>query len=212
MRSIIAIATAASSRDLTTVERLKAVIGETAQTDERLQGLITQASVALETFCRRILAKQRYVETFRLPHPVESLVLRQYPVTVASVVEDGVALDADDWECDGETGELRRLNSDLPQDWCANKIVVTFDGGYVLPSFTDGETGTSLPDDLEWACQQLAKIAQHNDSRDTAILRETVPEVFDVTYAAPGGNAMPLVEGLPEEIAGRVLPYQAKRV
>ena len=41
-------------------------------------------------------------------------------------------------------GTLRRANADARVDWCADKIVVEYRAGYVLP----GESDRTLPDEL----------------------------------------------------------------
>lgn len=213
MRSIIATVTAAESRLLTTVDDLKAMLNDTPDApDEKLLTAITQASAAIETACNRVFAKQRYAETLRLDGALDVISLQHYPASIVSIVHDGVTLDAEDWELDAKAGLLYRLDgSDAPLDWTGEKIVVTYDGGYVLPSFTGG-SGEPLPADLQRACQILAKTSWQNDGRDVSVLRETVPDILDITYAAPGGNAMPFAGALPEEIAGLIQPYRALRV
>ncbi len=213
--SIVTVTTAASSQDLTTLAAVKAMLDmATDENDTRIAGAIAQASASIAAHCGRVFGLQRYTETWRLERCKSVLFPRVYPIKqIAGITEAGVALEADDYEIDPAAGMLFRLDaSDRRCDWPAAKIVVIYDAGYVLPSFTGSESGEALPANIELACQLLTKSTWYSASRDTAVLRETVPDVLDLTYAAPGGSGMPLVGGLPEEIAGKIEPYRNVRV
>ena len=77
--------------------------------------LIEQASAIVARPANRTFGKETLTETVRLGAPSAELMLARFPVTsVTSIVEDGTALSADDYELDAESGECSRGSMTTP--------------------------------------------------------------------------------------------------
>jgi len=197
------ISEAADSIDLTTLATVKSELGITnGASDTELARLITQASQTIATYCNRVFAKEIVVDHFRLQNECRStdkLMLSRFPVgAISSVVEDGDALTADDYEVDQKTGFLWRLSSDEHTAWAQAKVLVTYAGGYELLD--------ELPTDIERAAIVLVKQAWFGKSRDPMVKGEEVPGVLRTDYwvgATPGDNG-----ALPAEVEGLIGPYR----
>lgn len=111
-----------------------------ALADSERAALITDASAAVESFCRRTFGQQSYVETYdgrNLPR----VWLRQLPViAVAAVSVNGEVLDntyGDAWSFDSGTGELRRGSGHDDVRFAAwfpagrGNVQVTYTAGYL---------------------------------------------------------------------------------
>lgn len=212
--SILTVTDAATSQNLTTRDAVKAMLDMTGtENDSKIDNAIVQGSAIIAAWCGRTFGAQRYTETWRPERSHSLLIPSVVPIKeIVSVTEDGTVLASSAYEHDPKAGLLFRLENDCRRNWCASKIVLVYDAGYWLPSFSGTASGTLLPADVERACQLLAKSTWFSAPRDQSVLRETVPAVLDLTYAAPGGSGMPLVDGLPEEIAGLLQPYRHLRV
>ena len=134
--------------------------------------------------------------------PVSKLLLARRPVTaIASVVEDGVTLDAGDYEVEGAAGMLARLFADRPRDWCAQKTVVTYTAGWLLPN----DDLRNLPQDIEDAAISLIKAARYSRRRDPMVKSQEIPGVMKTDWWVGGVGD----EAFPAEIAGRLDPYRS---
>jgi uncharacterized phiE125 gp8 family phage protein len=192
----------AATRELTTLETLKAALQLSDADDDYLALLIAEASAAAESYCRRVFAAATLCDTFRLDAATWTLRLARRPVTaIASVIEDGTTLTAADYLLDADSGLLTRLNDDRPSCWLAPAtIVATYSAGYLLP----GDDGRTLPADIEGGVIDLIKHAWHGRTRDPAIRSETTPGVYEVTYWIGGAGES---GDLPPEVETRLARY-----
>lgn len=198
MISTLAVTTAAATRDLTVLARLKADLGiaDTAQ-DAALADTIREASDAICRFCARPegFGRETVMQTWRLHGAAECLILaRDIAPAIASVVEDGVTLAATDYLLAGSL--LRRLSSDAPRAWTARKVVVSYAAGYALLADT--------PYDLERACLDLAATIWASRGRDRTLRSESAEGVGSVSYLDPRDGA----GGVPQVIADALASYR----
>lgn len=217
------VTTAATVTALTTLAAVKTELDITG-TDEN-DWLLAQIAVATDQICSylnvpvagdgtKTLGRETIVETIRFPHNTvwgpqrnfverKDIILSRHPVlSVSSVVEDGTALTTDEYELDGAQGTLSRLTTDdFKRTWFANKVVVTYVAGWLLP----GETGRTLPYDIEDACIQLVKAERFARKRDPMLKGEETAGIGRNDYwvgATPGGNS------IPSDIAAALDPYR----
>lgn len=122
MRSIVTVASPASDTALTTLERVKLELGipsGTTTSDHILQEKIEEASDDIEAALGFRLVRETAVETFwheQYDVAPEKLVLDRTPVAaIASVVVDGVTIDASGYRLDPNTGELFALGNGYPR-------------------------------------------------------------------------------------------------
>lgn len=203
-----AIVTAAASTNMTTRATVKAELEITDNaSDARIDALIGQASATCISYLNRTIAQETVTDYFRrgrargcsgVVNIVGSLWLSRWPVSsITGVTEDGAALDSVDWELNGDTGQLWRLDDDDRIHWSAAKIAVTYAGGYTMI--------TDLPPDLERACISLVKLQWFAGRRDPMVKSETVPGVYEVAYGFGGITAD---NELPPEISGLLNAYR----
>jgi hypothetical protein len=207
MRSLITVTTSAADGNfrLTTAARVKLDLGLTDNSrDTLIETLIDEASSEIAGFCNRVFPVESVTETFRLEcETPREMILRRAPVTeIASVTVDETALETDEYEYDAAAGLLYRLCDDVPIAWCADKIVVAYSGGFVLP----GQTSRTLPEAVEKACLTLVKSAFFSRARDPLVKAESLPDIRSVDYwvGSTGGGD---VGGLPPDVARMLGPY-----
>lgn len=174
--SITTVTTAASRRALTTVERYRETMPETAELNARLETLIGQASAAIETYLNRKLARERVTEAVYEEAGVKVLLLERRPVVaVHGVKVDGEDLESTAWSLESTGGGMLRLDGAGPNAlWdeivgqygggsnygyqggapARLKIEVDYTAGYIVPGQVFGaESEPDLPLELELACQ-----------------------------------------------------------
>ena len=141
---MLRVITPAESSDLTTLDAAKAELGVTdSASDIAIGALIRRASAAIADYTGHVWGREGLEQTERLKCSRKAIVLdRSLALAVSAVVADGVTLETADWEVDGPL--LYRLTSDGRADWCASKVVVTYQAGYVLPD--------DVPGGVEQAC------------------------------------------------------------
>lgn len=198
MISALTIDVAATTRDLTVLDTVKAEL-QIAGTDDDayLADLIRQASDLIARFCRRPegFGRETVTQTWRLDRDPSCLILaRDIAPAIASVAEDGTALASADWLLDGSL--LYRLQADQQAAWTGSKVVVSYDAGYALL--------TDVPYDLERCCIDLVRAGWRARGRDPALKSMRVPDVLDVSY---WGGPDATVGGVPKDIADRLAPY-----
>jgi len=139
------VAIAAASYNLTDLASAKdelAIPTATTMHDAFLTRKISQASIAIATYCARVFAVERLVETFYFidddsnmnidssPAPLQ---VSRFPVVrIASLTENGIALvEGTDFVVDQATGQINRLNciGSGMRRWYCGPVVVTYDGG-----------------------------------------------------------------------------------
>jgi hypothetical protein len=127
------------------------------------------------------------------------------PARIASVVVDGQTLDSSLYRLDAETGLLYALDpsgSGYPFSWLFLKsIVVTYSGGYVLPS----ETNRTLPKGIEGACVYLVQCYWFWKDRDPTLRSEEAPGVmrYDYWVGAVGEEGE-----MPPGVVARLAPWR----
>ncbi|MBR1869011.1 MAG: phage gp6-like head-tail connector protein [Bacteroidales bacterium] len=163
---------------LTTLERLKTMLGlweeEDEKTDAMLEMLINKASAWVERQVGRSLAKKEYVHWFYADGQQELTTL-EYPITeVHYVKQDGALVDPSTYDY-GQTAGIGVIYRD--KGWMragyrrglANDIVetkrcieVSYSAGYVLPKDATEEDPQTLPADLEGLVWEMASQAFAN--------------------------------------------------
>lgn len=183
------VVTVAGSRDLTTLETVKQELSITdSSKDAFIDRLIAEMSAFATTYCQRQFAQETLVDSFRPKSTVCSpLILSRAPVTsITSIVENGTALGAGDYEYDPETGFVWRLNgSDQRIAWQCGKIEVTFVGGYELLG--------DLPFEVERGVIEMVKEAFFAKTRDPMVKAEDVEGIGRQEFwvgNVPGGGAI----------------------
>lgn len=192
MQTLLTVTVPATQTMLATVDDLKAELDLTTNDNSRLFRYLRAASQQIGQYLNRTLALETVSETFRRDvwpagwSPANQsrspacLNLDRYPVTtITSVTMDGLLLDpATDYECDKPAGQLFRLYSDQRCHWSACKIVVVYQGGYVLAP----ASGANLPADIETAAIRLAAQSYQSRERETGLRSEIIPGVMERQY------------------------------
>lgn len=205
--------TVAASKDLTVKATVKTELGETSTTyDAQIDAHIHQVSALIIGYCNRELISEKVTDSFRTARrwtsyrptapSITSLWLSRTPVvTIHAVVEDGTTLTASDYEVIASTGELLRLDSDgNPTCWATGVLItVQHTSGYVPL--------TTLPNDLERACIDQVKAIFKSASRDPTLRSETVPDVYQASYALAGGDFVG-ASGLLKSVEGALAKYR----
>lgn len=108
--------------------------------------------------------------------------------SIDSVVEGGVLLTAgtDFVLLGGKSGPLRRLSSDNPVFWNANKIVVTWKAGFD----TETDLASHIDAALKSAAIEQVKSMLFAADRDPSLRSETVYDIGAATYSQPGGDTL----------------------
>lgn len=210
------ISTAASATDLTTLDTVKTALGITNNDDDAYFNLlIPQVSAQICTYLgvpraqdgTVTLGQETVVETFRLTRDEEYLILSRWPViSISQILEDDAdaadALEADEYEFNGVTGELWRLDgNDNRIEWCAYKAQITYVAGWVLP----GDSGTrTLPQEIEDAAISMISMARSARTRDPFVRSETVEGIGRTDYGFGGTDK----GDLPPAIAAKLDPFR----
>jgi hypothetical protein len=208
VRSILTVTTAASSYDLTTLERVKEELGITGSSDDaRLSRLITASSAAVATYLNRVLAREIVSETIRFDDYEcrEEIVLQRSPIAaVTSAAEDGTTVDSDEYEIDADSGIIYRLDAaGYRYVWFACKsLVVVYSAGWVLP----GNSGANLPAEIEQAAIAAFRGMYFSTSRDPMLKAEEVPGVQRLEYWV--GQSQSATAGPAPEVLALIAPYR----
>lgn len=177
--------TAATDRVLLTAATVFAELGitpTTAQTTQ-METAIRQATSLIEGYLDRVLCEEDVTDHFR-DVVGESVRLSRWPVSaIDEIVESGATLATDDWELNGETGELWRLDGDDRYDWVTpGTTTISYTAGYALPD--------DLPADLQRAAIDQVKFHYFAGDRDPALRSLDIPGVASETYAVAGGASL----------------------
>jgi uncharacterized phiE125 gp8 family phage protein len=212
MINILTTTTAATNRQLVTLTAVKAELGITDTSKDAFIGtLIDQASAQVESYCARIFARQTYTQDIRLERMQTGLLLAQLPVVaVETVTEAGTELDpATDYEVNLRAAIIYRISGDRATCWAAGgKISVEYTAGYYMPGDDLSPAPAAdevLPADIQRVALELVKLGYFARDRDPTVSRESVPDVYDVSFKNPAvGRAIPL------ELAAALDPYRAQ--
>lgn len=122
---------AAAAVPIVSLADVKRALDITSNTnDEELRDCLDRASSILEREYGRPLRKQTIVETHSPGPGRSSILLRPPVVSVTSLVVDGTALPASDYDVDGDTGVLTIAGR---FDGSRGAVVVTYVAGYADP-------------------------------------------------------------------------------
>lgn len=167
MLRTLTVTTPASDPQLLTIEEMRAAVGVTDNSQDTAltaRGLKVAADIAVE--CRiaigsgsvPTLRRETLTEVYRGVE-LETLILsRRHDVTITSVTEDDIVLDAADYLVDPEKGLLWRLCDDDVTHWCASKITVVYDAGF-----------DTIPADLKDAASEFFRASWLAAQRDPLV-------------------------------------------
>ena len=186
---------------LTTLERMKLMLGLPEEIDERTQTiielLINKASAGIERQTGRHLGRDSYRQFYDADGQ-QNLVLLEYPIIrVEYVKENGILVNPSSYDY-GQTGEIGVIYRDegwmkagyrrgLAYDIVAPKriIEVSYTAGYVLPKDATEDDPQTLPADLEgllWEMVSQTYTGLQNGSQGlTAFSISDVTWQFDKT-------------------------------
>jgi len=197
----------AASLALVTVGQAKATLGidvSDTSRDTALQALIGQVSAAIHRYIDRILVQQGYRDQFRYVanwmRVGEPLQVWQYPVALdeegaplATIVQDGTAVDAALYEVNDERGLLYSIDASGAYGWTGLLITIDYTAGY-----------DPIPEDVQAAALDWLTARWHSEGRDPSLRSETVPDLLAQTYA--GADPM-AATGIPGTARDLLEPY-----
>lgn len=213
---LLTVATAATEKGLVTLDRVKRELGIAVDTsDELLDDHIAEATDAIMAECnlapdqlgRRSLAAEDIGVTIaaeEMPASGEPLILPwRIPVTEIAIEEDGVDLDAADWELEPMTGLVWRKSGGCRTSWCPAEHVVTMTAGWDL-------AGDDVPKAFSKACLILVKSAWFGRRRDPLIKAEDIPGVLATQWWVGSTGGKP--GQLPDEVVALLAPYRSPTI
>lgn len=148
------VTTVNEDRGLLTEAELRSAVGVDLS-DDQVADLGNRVAAAIVSACRvaaagavpPTLRLEAVCNSYRLKSAQDVLVLSRAPVTsIASIVENDVTLDADDYELDARSGILARLSDDAETTWPCGKIIVAYTAGW-----------ETVPHDLRAIAAELAQ-------------------------------------------------------
>lgn len=199
---MLTVVTPAASARLATLAQVKADLSISGSgEDAALEALLDQASAAIASYCRRVFGLEVLSETIRLTRAAPMLLLaRPQVAAITSVIEEARTLDAAEYELDGPSGLVARLVGGRLSIWAAQKIVVAYSAGWVMPA----SGSPTLPADIQRACMQLVASLYAARGRDLSIRSEGAQDVGQISYMDPRAG----MEALPAQVAGLLSPYR----
>jgi hypothetical protein len=212
MRSIISVTTPATTTKLTTLDRVKAELSITNNSqDIILNAKIDEASEDAEASLGFRVPRETVSETFWHSEPMELseyLVLDRAPVvSIDSVIMDGDIMDPSLYRLDAARGLLYAMN---PTGYACywyftQSIVVNYIGGYLLP----GQGGRDLPAGIEGAVVELVTDYWSAKGRDPSVKSEEIPGVLrrDYWVGAVGEEGE-----LPPRVVMKLAPFRRVQV
>ncbi len=213
----LTVATPSTTKALVSLARVKRELGiTTSGDDDVLADKIAEVSAAIVAHCR-IAADQRGRRTFAeegcsatfdagemtpIDREIAPLILPwRIPITsIASIVENGVALAPADYQLEPMAALIWRVSGGTRSNWATSSVIVTYTAGWDL-------TGTELPSDIAGAALALVKASWFGRLRDPLIKSEDVPGVGSTQWwvGSTGGDA----GSLPKEVVDSLAPYRA---
>ncbi|SCW34107.1 phage head-tail connector protein [Ancylobacter rudongensis] len=189
----------ATTRDLATLAAVKAELEMAldSQHDGYLNGLITQMSRAIESWCGRSLVREGVRETIHLTAPAEALVLTRFPVSeIVSVTTEANTLAPSLYEADAGPGTLYRLTTSGARSiWSPGRVLVDYTAGF-LPA---GEA-RDLPPDIERAAILAVRNAFLTRGRDQTVRSDDVEGIGSFSYG--------MTSALPADVTELLAPYR----
>lgn len=194
--------------DLTTLAAVKDELNITDNSKNALlRRYISGASAAAAQECNRVFPVETIMDEVwphRDPTPgrvfgrFEPLTLSRYPiVSVASVIENGAALDSTGFRVDSEKGQLIRLGvNGLPTLWSSATVAVTFSAGFA-----------TIPADLEDAVIRMITKRYSAKGRDPTVTQQSIPGVMERRFwFATGDEAGNMTPDVMDVIDGYRVP------
>lgn len=208
----ITVSSAAESEALTTLTTIRSELGLDVESeqDALIDQYILEASRAIENYCRAKFAKQTITETLSSPGGKYMQLSRIPVVSITSITLEGVAVDAADYVLIEPESGIVFAEDGWTRTYGAYDYSVQYVYGYVLPSFSSGTI--NLPPDIELACRMLVKNVWFARSRDGAIRREQVEQVYEVEYKSPTILATNVNSMFTQEILALLAPYRELRL
>lgn len=197
---MLTVVTQADTTLLTTLAACKSELQLAVTTDDAyLESLISQASGAIAGYCGRTgFGRETLSQTERLTRPRACIMLaRDLAPDVASVAEDGAALDAASWELDGSL--LYRLSGDARVPWSARTVVIAYDAGFALPDYA--------PADLARAAVLTVSAWYAARGRDPLLRSDSAEGIGATSWIATDATG-----GLPPQVEALLVPYQSVTV
>lgn len=176
MRSLLTVTTAASELYLLTEAEAREACGIASGDNDKILNFRKRSAAIITSACNvradgatpPTLRLETLTETFRLQETRDGIALARRPVVeIVSIVEDGVTLEATDYETDSAVGEVRRLCSDYPAWWAACKIVVSYRAGWA-----------AVPEPLKLAAMKLVTLLNAESARDPNLKSVDIPGVI----------------------------------
>jgi hypothetical protein len=208
------VVTPATDLTLLTQEELRIGAGldrDDASQDETLAEYEAEVAAEIASDCAiasdgvnpPTLRSEACTDVFRLQRPLVALYLSRHHVSeIASVVENGVGLDALEWRLVAETGKLVRLVSDAEACWSAAKVEVAYTAGFDV-----------VPNELKAEAKSRIKTKASEGSRDPLArsIRTDIPDVESrqVDYQV-GGLSRLMGEGLAPESERRLRRFMTQ--
>jgi hypothetical protein len=190
--------TPASSHDLITLDQAKLALNipaDDTSKDDKLAEQITQVSAAIERYCGRVFAVQAYRDQFRTVHNWlgygEPIITRQFPIVLdaeglpmATITENGAAIDAGLWDVNAATGMFYRVDDTLVIGWTGTTILIDYTAGF-----------SPIPADLQAAATEWLTSRWWFIGRDPTVKSETIPDLITQSFgndagAGSGGEGM----------------------
>ncbi|PZU87342.1 MAG: hypothetical protein DI527_18885 [Chelatococcus sp.] len=209
---MLVVSTAADDPLLLTIEQARVAAGLAADNasqdpalaalNERVTAEICSAlRIAAGTGGVPTLRRETLTETLRDVVGPDIILARRHEISITSVIRDGLALDAGDYEVSSEAGLLTRLINDRPAAWCASKLVVVYQAGF-----------EDLPVDLVAAAGDLLRMRQSETTRDPLVKRTQVrvDGLDDVTtdFWVNAGGPETVSGGIPGAILSRLSRFR----
>ena len=188
-------AATAAARRLTTAAKVRALVGSPTGDDTKIETLIDGVSAECAAFCGlarpanmaspptfgQEVVKATWLQACE-PRGTMLVLPWRVAVTPGQVVENGTNLTVNtDYRLLGG-GMLERISGDAPVRWSSGRIVVPYTAGWELP---DG-----VPPELERQVIEQVKMAYFGADEDPAVRSETVPGVYQASYAVAGGDSI----------------------
>ena len=199
----ITVNTASTASRLTTVQRLAEQLGNTNLEDDKLlEKLIDSASALIVSYTGRTFAREVVTETLGAHGQGQTrLVLSRTPInSITSITKNGSSIQSTSYEIeDAEAGFVWRehgwRDTTLYRQWITpidsrfqrKDYAVTYDAGYYLP----GSTARNLPEEIEFACLEIAKSWFLDKDSNRNIKRERIGDAWIERYDADQIGAIP---------------------
>lgn len=219
MKPFLTVTTPAADRNLSTPEKFQQLTRCEADIAAAIEPHLAEASqsIALHlgalagqdgsaSLISEVVSETRF-DIDRLP-----LTLGRWPVTaVASIVEDGLTLQASDYLIDAFAARIYRLDSGgARRAWRANKVTVDYTAGFLRA--TDDAAGT-LPAPIEHACIFLAarlfSLAEGVAEDPAPIKQESFPGIGSWTFAL---ESVSWENGVSSDVRAKLAKYKRPRL